>query len=560
MDLVVISDADNLPALSEALLGLPAAWAPVVCEDVRAGILRVQQPGVAVLVVALHPAKALWVLQECRHLDLGVPTLLIVSRSDERFEREARALGADECLVATETSAGLLGRVLRHVVDLSVQRQALSRAAREDALTGLLNRHGLRDLLPERIRYCERSNSRLAVLVLDIDRFREANEHGGHTAGDLLLREFAQRLRSQVRPGDLCARVSADEFVVVLGDYEEGYTPQEVASRIRAMTTHPLNVNDEEYLLTASIGIASFPETVGNPEQLLQDAELAMQAARAGGGNRYIFFSRGMQEEAKQRQDLRQALSRALDEEEFRLVYQPMVAPETGELLAVEALLRWEHPERGCLLPEAFLSSVEAVGISRQLSHWVLGQVLADAQRWKQAGLPAVKFAFNFSARQLRQPSLLPFLTRSLEKTPLEPSLLELELPESVCMEMHDSNRSLLGMLRTMGLSLTMDGFGSGLSSLSYLKHFPLNQLKLDRGLVQNLEHDPRDYLMAEAIVRMAKGLRIGVVAVGVETEGQLEMVLRLGVERVQGFLTGRPGSLDLLMQAAGGDSSSCRA
>jgi diguanylate cyclase (GGDEF)-like protein/PAS domain S-box-containing protein len=421
----------------------------------------------------------------------------------------------------------------------------LAHQATHDPLTSLPNRVLLLDRLEQALDRARRHGKRVAVLFLDLDHFKVVNDSLGHGVGDRLLVAIADRLRSVVRPGDTIARFGGDEFVVLCEDLETREDAVAVAERVNSVVSGPFEVDDSEVFVGVSIGIA-FPDDVdAEPGTLIRDADAAMYRAKERGRARWEIFDNAMRASAVDRLDIENALRRAQERRELRVYYQPIISLATGAIEGIEALIRWEHPERGLLLPNDFIHVAEETGLIVPMGAWVLDQACRQVMRW-QASIPALgplRLSVNLSGRQLGHPSLVADVRAIINDTHINPSQVELEITESVLMDDVEMSEDTLGQLKRLGVKLVVDDFGTGYSSLSYLRRFPVDVLKVDRSYVDGLGSDPSDSAIVTAIVTLAHTLGLSAVAEGVETTEQLEELRRLRCDMAQGYLMARPAT-----------------
>ena len=466
---------------------------------------------------------------------------------DYRFRRkdgtELWALVSTRSLLDDDDSfAGALAMVS----DITARKRAeqqLAHQALHDPLTGLPNRALLFDRLDQGIRRSERSDRRLAVLFLDLDRFKVVNDGLGHSAGDQLLVAVAHRLRSAARPMDTVARFGGDEFVVLCEDLPDEDAASALAERLATTIRQPVSVGEREVTVTVSTGIATAKGRGAEPEALLRDADAAMYQAKERGRARHEVFDAVMRNRVVERLETEGALRRALERGELRLVYQPEVSLRDGSVTGVEALLRWEHPERGLLGPEAFISLAEETGLIVPIGSWVLVEACRRLQQWQadHAQLSSLVVWVNLSARQLAEPDLTDVVAKSLAEAGLDPAHLGLELTESAVMQDTEAVGVTLARLKALGVQVAVDDFGTGFSSMNYLKQFPVDILKVDRSFVAGLGRDPGDSAIVAAVIGLAQSLGLAAIAEGVETFEQLAALHALGCDRAQGYYFSRP-------------------
>ncbi|GAA3534960.1 putative bifunctional diguanylate cyclase/phosphodiesterase [Zobellella aerophila] len=418
----------------------------------------------------------------------------------------------------------------------------LSYQATHDALTGLPNRLLLQDRLAHAISVAQRKGSRVAVIFLDLDRFKDVNDSLGHGAGDALLKIASTRLTASVREVDTVARISGDEFALVLEEIAgEDASVMEVAQRIATTLRSPCTIAGQELMITGSMGISLYPRDGGSVEQLLICADMAMYVAKDKGRNTVQPYRPEMNADHSQRLKLGQELRHALQREELELFYQPQVDLEQERIIGVEALLRWRHPQRGLVAPGDFIPLAEDTGLIVPIGEWVLTTACRQAMIWQELGLPPLKMAVNLSARQFQQPGLIDQVAGALTQTGLSAEYLDLELTESLLMRDVASAIEAMEALRTLGVRLSIDDFGTGYSSLSYLQRFPVSQLKIDGAFVRNLPAQSGAAAIVRAIIAMSKSLQLRVVAEGIETEEQLAFLRTHQCEQGQGYYFSRP-------------------
>ncbi len=412
----------------------------------------------------------------------------------------------------------------------------LQHIATHDALSGLPNRLLLADRLSQAIASAERHQSRFAVLVVDLDRFKSINDSLGHLAGDAILKEVTQRLAQVLRKADTLARLGGDEFVLVLNDISSARDVEAIATQLLAEIARPLKLAGLELHTTASIGISVFPQHGGSAEILLQHADAAMYHAKKNGRNAHQLFELEMNAFARERLELENGLRRALTEREFVLHYQPKIAVRNGSIDSAEALIRWRHPTRGLVAPMDFIPLAEESGLIIPIGEWALREACKQAYAWQAAGLRPLRVAVNLSAQQFRQKKLIETVRSALQEARLEPRYLELELTESAVMEDAEQSIDTLRRLSDLGVRISVDDFGTGYSSLSYLRRLPLDRLKIDRAFIRDVASSRDDATIVRAIVSLAHNLNLKVIAEGVETPEQLAFLQELGCDQYQGY------------------------
>jgi diguanylate cyclase len=438
--------------------------------------------------------------------------------------------------------------------DLTERRQAeqhMQRLASYDALTGLPNRSLFRDRLAQAIERAGRSRRPMALMFLDLDRFKTINDSLGHDAGDQLLRHVAATLTTALRDADsvargsgdegiTVARLGGDEFTVIAEDLHGAADALAIAERVQQALRAPFRIGKHEMVVSTSVGITVFPDDTSPPDDLLRHADQAMYRAKELGRDQVQFYSAEMNDRAQRRLQLEAELRHALERGEFELVYQPKADIASGRIGGVEALLRWKRDGRPVATPDAFIEVLEDTGLILPVGRWVLEQAGRQVCAWRRAGLPWMRVAVNLSGRQLRQGDLVATVSEVLELTGLPSAQLELELTESMLMGGEPLTR-LLARLSALGVQLAIDDFGTGYSSLSYLKRFNVDTLKIDRSFVRDTPHDPEDNAITAAVIALGRSLKLRVVAEGVETPAQRQFLLEQGCHEIQGWLVSRP-------------------
>lgn len=427
--------------------------------------------------------------------------------------------------------------------------QRIRHQAFHDSLTGLPNRNSFLEHISEAIDRSKRSGNPGALLFLDLDRFKLVNDSLGHDAGDQLLRITASRIQKCLRETDMAFRMSGDEFVVILESVDKGEHAALAAQRVMQEMAVPMSLSGCEVIVNVSIGITTFAGDSADVQALLKEADSAMYRAKQVGQNHYEFHTPDMNSAAHERLSMETDLQRALQNQEFVLHYQPKIDTATKAIVSVEALLRWNHPTRGLVLPNTFIPLLEDTGLINPVGEWVLLQAACQAQAWIDAGLEPIRMSVNISAKQFRSHILVETVRRTLGASQLESRYLELELTESMFIENAERSIQIMQELKCLGVSLSIDDFGSGYSSLAYLKQFPVDYLKIDRSFVTDLVSNKKDAAIAVAIAALAHSLDLKLVAEGVEDQAQVEFLEKQGCHELQGYLFGRPVSAEELEQ-----------
>jgi len=418
---------------------------------------------------------------------------------------------------------------------------AVDYQALHDLLTGLPNRILFNERLLISLANARSNREKLAVMFLDLDRFKKINDTLGHEVGDRLLKAVALRLTDCIRDTDILARWGGDEFTLLLPKISSAECSAETAQRILDALKPPFLLGNDYLHITSSIGIALYPDDGEDAETLIKNADAALYSAKAKGRNNYQFYTRNINEEASELLFLENRLHHAWERGEFRVYYQPKVNINTGKITGMEALVRWQSPELGFVAPVKFIPIAEENGLIVPIGEWVLRTACRQNKAWLDAGLPPMRIAVNLSARQLQQPDLVEMVAQVLAETKLESGFLELEITETTAMQNLDLTREILKKLNTMGVRIAIDDFGTGYSSLNYLKKFPIQTIKIDRSFVRDMTVDLYDVAIAKAVIALGQSLNMSVVAEGVETLEQLECLRQLGCEEMQGYLFSEP-------------------
>ncbi len=439
---------------------------------------------------------------------------------------------------------GAIARAVQVFKSNAIQRQRaearMQHMALHDALTGLPNRILLHDRLEQAIAGARRRRSRSALILLDLDWFKDVNDTFGHAAGDQLLKIVAQRLRGGVRANDVVARLGGDEFAIILNDLVDPDDAELVASKLVASLDQPFALNDHEVHTPASVGITIFPNDGETPEQLLQNADVALYRAKALGRSMICRFDATMRREVQARKSLERDLRRALSDDQFELHYQPQLDLAKGEIVGVEALLRWHHPESGPVSPAEFIPIAEETGLIVPIGDWVLQKACAQARDWRDRYALDLAVAVNLSAVQFKS-DLAGTMTELLRQFQLSPGQIELEITERILMRDTDTNLTILRRLSEMGIRFSMDDFGTGYASLSYLRKFPFSKIKIDQSFVRDIDTNADAAAIVRAVIGLGSSLEIAVTAEGVETEEQLQYLMKAGCTQAQGYFIGKP-------------------
>jgi len=420
-------------------------------------------------------------------------------------------------------------------------KQQILKLAHYDSLTGLPNRALFLDRLKQTMALAERSQDRFALLFLDLDRFKAINDRYGHSCGDLLLQAVGGRLRSCLRLGDTLARLGGDEFVILLPSIDNTNAAVAVADKILDQIQQQFQLNQLQIFTSTSIGIAFYPDNGSDSDALLKHADMAMYAAKDEGRSCYHLFSAEMHREIMRKHKLAEELRQAIQQQDFTLHYQPQVDIQSEKIIGAEALVRWQHPQKGLILPGEFIAVAEETGLIQPLGEWIFRTACRQLKIWLGQGLDDFKLSINLSAHRLEQSDFLVKIEEILLANNINPQQIELELTESGMLSDSDKAFSLLNHLKLRGFALAMDDFGTGYSSLSYLKRYPFDQVKIDQSFIKGIKKNNDDTVLVKTILSMADHLKLTVVAEGVETFEQLAYLRELGCDRAQGFYFSKP-------------------
>jgi diguanylate cyclase (GGDEF)-like protein len=477
---------------------------------------------------------------------VDIPFFIVSGSIDEDLAAQAMKAGAQD-YVMKENLTRLCPAIERELREVEVRRDreraqaTVEHQAHYDLLTNLPNRTTFRDRLTVALAQAGRNHKMLAVLFVDLDRFKTIVDTLGHTIGDQILRSVAERLGASLEAGDTLARLGGDEFVILLPQINRADRAVRLAQRILEAIKPPFHFDDHELHITMSIGITLYPYDGEDVDTLLKNADTALYRAKEQGRNNYQLYTPAMNARAFERLALENSLRKALERKEFSLYYQPQLNMRTGGIVGTEAVLRWQHPDLGIVYPSEFISIAEETGLIAPLGEWVIRTACVQNQAWQKEGLPPMTMAVNLSARQFQQQDLVQNVARILKETDLDPRWLEMEITEGIAMQNADYTNVLLRGLKDMGVRVALDDFGTGYSSLSYLKKFPIDTLKIDQSFVRDLTTDPNDAAIANAVIVLAHSLKLKVVAEGVETREQEAFLRDHQCDTYQGFLFSAP-------------------
>lgn len=534
--LIVDDLSSNAQALPNHLSDRGYRVRVATCAEFSARSIDIALPDLILLDVGNANANG---YEICRNLKMtaqcaDIPIIFISSESDTGSKVKAFELGCVDYVTKPYALEEIVARTQFH---LKQKREAdvLGFRAGHDPLTGLPNRNLLLDRLQQAVSYAERYEKHVAVAYIDLDKFKFINDSLGHEAGDQLLVEVAKRLLSCIRESDTVARLGGDEFVVVLFDQANEDVTLHAMQRILQSIAEPVLVNGGEIRTTCSIGFSFYPQDGSDVETLLRNADAAMYRAKELGRNNFQFFTDALTERINERVALEQSLRGALERDEFTLHYQPKVDLRSGKVIGLEALIRWNHPSLGMVAPMRFIPLAEEIGLMHQIGLWVMRTACLQQKRWQEEGVAVLPIAINISSLQFLQKDFIGLVTTVLRETDVDPEYLELEISETLSMQDPQSTIRVLRELRNLGVHLVVDDFGTGYTNLSFLKQFPLDNIKLHQSFVSNIERNPEDLAISDAVISMAHSLRLRVTAEGVESGSQLALLADRGCDEIQG-------------------------
>ena len=480
-------------------------------------------------------------VRELSETAASAPFILLTGQNSRELDFEAMRAGASDYLVKSDITAPLLDRAIRYAIERHRGERELARLAQFDQLTGLANRFLFRDYLERALARASRSDRTVAVFFLDLDRFKIINDTFGHETGDELLEGVAERLKHSVRASDIVARLGGDEFTVVV----DGVTGTDViyhfADRILRVLREPMQIGENEVYTTASIGIALYPNDATNVDDLLRSADAAMYKAKEEGSDNYQFYTVDLHIRAARRSALERGLRSAIDRSEFEVWYQPQLCLSSGDICGLEALIRWNKPDEGLVMPDAFIGLAEETGLIVPIGEQVIDQACRKVRELVDRGAKDFTMAVNFSARQFQAAKLAETVADIIASHEIDPSFLEIEITENSILEDPQTVRRTLETLTELGVKVALDDFGTGYSSLKHLRSFPAGSIKVDKSFIQNVCDSPEDASIVRAIVGMAHNLRLKVIAEGVETQEQLSFLRELDCDTGQGYYFSKP-------------------
>jgi len=420
--------------------------------------------------------------------------------------------------------------------ELVEQKNILDHQAHHDALTGLPNRTLFNDRLEHGIELSKRHNTKMALFFIDLDQFKQINDSLGHQVGDKVLIAVAERIKAKIRKDDTLSRLGGDEFTIIMEDLKDLEDASSLAQKIHDVFKQPIHIEGHTLFTSCSMGISLYPDDDMDANNLIQYADAAMYKAKEEGRNNFQFYSPEMTKFSLERMIMKNSLLQAIDNKEFIIYYQPQIDVTTGKMIGMEALVRWQHPEMGLLLPEKFISLAEESDFIVELDRWVMAISMRQISTWYEAGFNPGVLALNLSMRQLRRDDFIEILQENMKMTGFKPEWLELEVTEGEMMKKPEESIIKLEKISNLGIGITIDDFGTGYSSLAYLKRLPVGKLKIDQSFIKEIPYNNNDIAIVKAIIALAKSLDLDLIAEGVETELQKEFLLNGGCENMQGY------------------------
>jgi len=487
-------------------------------------------------------------LNAVKHILNSAPKLPIVILSgidDAELSLQAVQAGAQDYLVKGQGDGNLLSRALRYAIERKRTQERLAYLAQYDQLTELPNRSLFNERLATSLQQAQRHNRQMVVMFLDLDHFKDINDTLGHSAGDKLLKDVARRLQHCIRAEDTIARLGGDEFTIIMNEVTQQQDSAAVAEKILDTLSHPFMLENEEVFVTTSIGIAGYPRCGNDPETLIRHADIALYRAKSEGRSNYQYFETEMNQAVTERMNMINALRHAVKRCEFFLYYQPLIHAHTGEVYGMEALLRWQHPERGLIPSSEFIPLLEETGLILPVGEWILREACRQNRMWQESGMGPLIVSVNLSARQFQKRNLVEVVTQAIEEAGINPQQLQLEITESVLLDHSYSANKILARLGDKGIKLAIDDFGTGYSSLSYLKQYPFDTLKFDRSFICGITNSDNGAAIVASVINLGHSLGMTVVAEGVENQQQLSILQDHGCDQFQGYLFGYPMSAE---------------
>lgn len=489
----------------------------------------------------LPDGNGLDAIKKIQRINNSLAIIILTGLDDQDFAIKTMKHGAQDYLIKGQGDGHLMLRAMHYAIERKHIEQNLVLLAHVDSLTGLANREYFNLAFSRSLALSKRKNNRLGLMFIDLDHFKEINDTLGHLIGDTLLICVAERLKKCVRSVDFIARLGGDEFVIILDDIQSPETIMIIAEKILSALSRSTEINQHKIYISCSIGITLFPDDALNINDLLKYADAAMYKAKNQGRNNFQFYTHELNAEIIHTISIKNDLRWALQRQEFSLFYQPKINVLNNKILGAEALLRWQHPCKGIILPDQFIPVAEQSGLIQAIGKWVITEAMKQQKKWQQSLCPDFRMAINLSVKQFQDNTLLNFITSESSRLALNASSIELEITETLLMHKNHDEHHILRKLSDAGFKISLDDFGTGYSSLSYLKHFTINYLKIDRSFIKDIASNSDVAEIVKAIIVMAHALKLTVVAEGVENDQQLAFLKQLNCNEVQGYLISKP-------------------
>ena len=542
--LLIGNNPDDIRLVQELLsTACPDRFNVQIVNSLQAGLERIHENEFdAVLTDLFLPdAEGLNTVSNIQHVDQGLPIIVMGDQDSDELALDVVQLGAQDYLVKGQGDGHLISKAILYSIERKRVEQGFSFLVQYDNLTGLANRVLFRERLNRALIRADRNKKLVALMFIDLDRFKNINDTLGHDAGDQLLIEVGKRLINCTREGDTIARLGGDEFTIILEDVRSMNSVAVVARKIIDAMVAPFGIGGHELYITPSIGITMYPLDDTNEHNLLKNADTAMYRAKEQGRNGFQFYTRGMNTRSLDQLELEAKLRRALENDELVVHYQPKFDIGTNTIIGAEALIRWNHPDMGMVSPVKFIPLAEETGLIVPIGEWVLQTACRQNVIWQKQGYPPFRMAVNLSARQFKQSDIAMSIFESIIESDLLPQFLEVEITESMLMDDAEISNITLKEIKEHGVHVAIDDFGTGYSSLSYLKRFHIDTLKIDQSFVRDITEDADDAAIAKTIIALGHNLRLNVIAEGVETKEQLDFLYANGCNEAQGYFFSRP-------------------
>ncbi len=550
-NILLVEDNPGDVRLVELMLNQPSnSGFQLTCSNTMAeAITAISNNGfdVALLDMSLPDGEGIENITRIKSRAPLMPIVVMTGREDEDFAINAVKAGAQDYLVKGQIDELQLTRALHYSIERKNLQEQITHLANHDQLTGLANRGLFRMRLEHAISCAGRRDESVAVLYIDLDHFKSINDSLGHAIGDKLLSEVSSRFLETVREIDTVARLGGDEFAIILENITQTYNVAAIAEKIIEKISQPFHIDDHVLHVGCSIGIALYPHCGQDVDTIINNADTALYTAKANGRNQHQFYTGEMNQQSVEKLNIDSELKDALSNNEFVLHYQPKYDRISGTITGNEALLRWNHPEKGLIYPANFIPLLEKNGLISEVGQWVLESACKQQVLWEDAGLGVGKIAVNLSGRQLAQRDFNNLVADVISETGIKPGSLELELTETLLIQDTHSTMTILNAFKSMGVSIAIDDFGTGYNSFSYLKKFLIDTLKIDQSFIKHVTEQGSEAAITTAIIGLSKDLGINVVAEGVETLGQLEFLQDKNVDEIQGYYFSRPVTADVM-------------